>query len=105
MWSRLHPESNDEYPSTGMVQPPVAFIRKCQIAPIKRCRYIIKEYMYDNHHYFYKKQRPSKRRYISIITGSQERITSYLGDIFETMESPEYSFEKDGRNIDASRPS
>jgi hypothetical protein len=21
--SRLHPESNDEYPSTGMVQPPV----------------------------------------------------------------------------------
>jgi hypothetical protein len=36
--SRLHPESNDEYPSTGMVQPPVLFhIRKMhQIATDKK---------------------------------------------------------------------
>jgi hypothetical protein len=36
--SRLHPESNDEYPSTGMVQPPVlAHIRKCiKLLPIKK---------------------------------------------------------------------
>ncbi|MFQ3174893.1 MAG: hypothetical protein ACI8W0_002020 [Flavobacterium sp.] len=114
--SKLHPESSDEYPSTGMVQPPVlgfTLEKMYQIATDKKdVLDFIKENIdkvYDNHQYFYKNRDPQNEGLVYIYHNWESGTDNspIWDDIFETMESPEYTFErKDTTHVDASqRPS
>jgi neutral trehalase len=114
--SDLHPLSNKDYPSTGMTQPPVlgfTLERMHEIAEDKKesLEFIKKniDRVYKNHQYFYKYRDPKNEGLVYIYHNWESGTdNSPLWDpIFETIDAPEYNFERrDTTIIDPSeRPS
>lgn len=104
----LHPLANKKYPSTGMTQPPVlGFVleRIYEIAKNKAdsLRFIKKniDKVYKNHHYFYKHRDPNNEGLVYIYHNWESGTdNSPLWDpIFETIDAPEYNFERRDTSI------
>lgn len=114
--SDLHPQSSKTYKSTGMTQPPVTGfvlesmyrISKNKTATLKFIESIIDK-VYFNHHYFYSKRDPHNEGLVYIYHNWESGTDNspIWDDIWETMNPPEYTFERrDTTHVDASqRPS
>jgi hypothetical protein len=114
--SELHPLSSKKYRSTGMTQPPVTgFVLQelYRIAEDKESMLdFIKEQIdrvFDNHVYFYSNRDPQNEGLVYIYHNWESGTDNspIWDDIWETMNPPEYSFErKDTTHVDAAqRPS
>lgn len=114
--SKLHPLSNKEFPSTGMTQPPVlgfTLEKMYKIAKDKKdVLAFIKENIdkvYENHYYFYKNRDPQNEGLVYIYHNWESGTDNspIWDDIWLTINSPEYTFERrDTTHVDASqRPS
>jgi len=114
--SELHPQSSKKYRSTGMTQPPVTgFVLQemYRIAEDKESMLaFIKEQIakvYQNHTYFYANRDPNDEGLVYIYHNWESGTDNspVWDDIWETMNPPEYEFErKDTTHVDASqRPS
>lgn len=114
--SELHPYSSKKYRSTGMTQPPITgFVlqemyriaedKEDMLKFIKECI----DKVYKNHAYFYTNRDPHDEglMYIYHNWESGTDNSPVWDDIWETMNPPEYEFErKDTTHVDASqRPS
>ncbi|MEM8928265.1 MAG: trehalase family glycosidase [Bacteroidota bacterium] len=114
--SELHPHSSKKYRSTGMTQPPVfGFILKrlYEIANDKKDILGFIEgcidKVYDNHLYFYKHRDVNQDGLVYIYHNWESGTDNspIWDDIWETMDPPEYEFERrDTTHVDpAQRPS
>ncbi|MEB8345724.1 trehalase family glycosidase [Flavobacteriaceae bacterium KMM 6898] len=106
--SDLHPLANKDYPSTGMTQPPVlgfTLERMLEIAKDKKSSLqFIKnniDQIYKNHGYFYKHRDPKNEGLVYIYHNWESGTdNSPLWDpIFETIDAPEYNFERRDTSI------
>ena len=114
--SDLHPQSSKKYKSTGMTQPPVTGfvlqeiykISKDKKATLKFIEGVIDK-VNDNHNYFYKNRDPKNEGLVYIYHNWESGTDNspIWDDIWKTMNSPEYTFERrDTTHVDASeRPS
>ncbi|WNH13696.1 MGH1-like glycoside hydrolase domain-containing protein [Thalassobellus suaedae] len=114
--SNLHPEASKKYKSTGMTQPPVTGfvlenlyrISSDKKATLKFIETVIDK-VYFNHEYFYKNRDPQDEGLIYIYHNWESGTDNspIWDDIWKTMNSPEYTFERrDTTHVDASeRPS
>ena len=114
--SDLHPQSSKKYKTTGITQPPVTGFVLQEIYKIsndkKATLNFIKKVIdkvYDNHDYFYKNRDPKNEGLVYIYHNWESGTDNspIWDDIWETMNSPEYTFERrDTTHVDASeRPS
>lgn len=114
--AHLHPLSNKEYPSTGMTQPPVLGFTLEKMYKIAKDKKDVLDFIaenidkvYDNHRYFYENRDPQNEGLVYIYHNWESGTdNSPMWDgIFETMDSPEYTFERrDTKLVDPSqRPS
>jgi len=114
--SDLHPDSSKKYRSTGMTQPPVTGFVLQEIYRISQDKkatlnFIKKviDKVYDNHDYFYKNRDPHNEGLVYIYHNWESGTDNspIWDDIWDTMNSPEYTFERrDTTHVDASqRPS
>ncbi|WP_298494267.1 trehalase family glycosidase [uncultured Algibacter sp.] len=114
--SDLHPLSSKKYKSTGMTQPPVTGfvleelyrISTDKKATLKFLETVIDK-VYFNHEYFYKNRDPQNEGLVYIYHNWESGTDNspIWDDIWETMNPPEYTFERrDTTHVDASeRPS
>ncbi|MFI1772955.1 MGH1-like glycoside hydrolase domain-containing protein [Thalassobellus citreus] len=114
--SDLHPEASKKYKSTGMTQPPVTGfvlenlyrISSDKKATLKYLETVIDK-VYFNHEYFYKNRDPQNEGLVYIYHNWESGTDNspIWDDIWKTMNSPEYTFERrDTTHVDASeRPS
>jgi len=114
--SELHPLSSKKYRSTGMTQPPVfGFILK-RLYEIAEDKEDILEFIegcidkvYDNHMYFYNNRDLEDEGLVYIYHNWESGTDNspIWDDIWETMDPPEYEFERrDTTHVDpAQRPS
>ncbi len=114
--SDLHPEASKKYKSTGMTQPPVTGfvlqelyrISKDKTATLKYIERVIDK-VYLNHNYFFKHRDPQNEGLVYIYHNWESGTDNspIWDDIWDTMNSPEYTFKRrDTEHIDASqRPS
>jgi len=110
--SELHPSASKKYKSTGMTQPPVTgFVleKMHEIAENKEdILNFIKESIdkvYDNHTYFYKNRDINNEGLVYIYHNWESGTDNspIWDDIWETMNPPEYNFErKDTTYVDPS---
>lgn len=114
--SELHPKSSTEFRSTGMTQPPITgFILEemYRIVEDKEDMLLfIKNHIdkvYQNHEYFYKYRDPNQEGLVYIYHNWESGTDNspMWDDIWETMDPPEYEFERrDTTHVDpAQRPS
>ena len=114
--SNLHPEASKKYKSTGMTQPPVLGFVLQELYRISKDKKDILQFIktvidkvYDNHNYFYKNRDPQDEGLVYIYHNWESGTDNspLWDDIFKTMNSPEYTFERrDTTHVDASqRPS
>ena len=114
--SNLHPEASKKYKSTGMTQPPVLGFVLQELYRISKAKKDILQFIktvidkvYDNHNYFYKNRDPQDEGLVYIYHNWESGTDNspLWDDIFKTMNSPEYTFERrDTTHVDASqRPS
>ncbi|MGB6152113.1 MAG: trehalase family glycosidase [Pricia sp.] len=114
--SELHPLSSEKFRSTGMTQPPVTgFVLQdmYRIAEDKEDMLdFIKEHIdqvFENHRYFYANRDPQNEGLVYIYHNWESGTDNspVWDDIWETMNPPEYAFErKDTSHVDAAqRPS
>ena len=99
----LHPLSNKKYPSTGMTQPPVVGfcleriyeIAKDKVSNLNFIKQNIDK-VFKNHEYFYNNRDPKNEGLVYIYHNWESGTdNSPLWDsIFETMNPPEYTFER-----------
>lgn len=101
--SKLHPESNLDYPSTGMTQPPVlgfTLEKMYEIATDKDdVLTFIKDnidQVYFNHQYFYNKRDPQNEGLVYIYHNWESGTDNspIWDDIWKTMNPPQYTFER-----------
>ncbi len=114
--SDLHSESSKKYKSTGMTQPPVTGfvlqelyrISDNKAETLKFIETVIDK-VYHNHMYFYKNRDPKNEGLVYIYHNWESGTDNspIWDDIWETMDPPEYTFERrDTTHVDASeRPS
>nr|WP_299382673.1 trehalase family glycosidase [Allomuricauda sp.] len=114
--SHLHEQSNKKYPSTGMTQPPVTgFILEKMLEISGHSEEMLEfvqqqiDKVYQNHGYFYN-HRDLENEGLVYIYHNWESGTDnspIWDDIWETMDPPEYEFERrDTTHVDpAQRPS
>ena len=114
--SDLHPQSSQKYKSTGMTQPPVTGfvleelyrISNDKNATLRFLETVINK-VYFNHEYFYQNRDPENEGLVYIYHNWESGTDNspIWDDIWETMNPPEYTFERrDTTHIDASeRPS
>jgi hypothetical protein len=114
--SDLHPLASKKYQSTGMTQPPVTGfvleeiyrISSDKAATLKFIEKVIDK-VYFNHEYFYKNRDPQNEGLVYIYHNWESGTDNspIWDDIWETMDPPEYTFERrDTTHVDASqRPS
>ena len=114
--SHLHPQSSIKYMSTGMTQPPVTGFVLEEIyrisdnkkATLKFIEDVIDK-IYFNHKYFYENRDPQNEGLVYIYHNWESGTDNspIWDDIWETMNPPEYTFERrDTTHVDASeRPS
>lgn len=114
--SNLHPQASKKYKSTGMTQPPVTGFVLEEIYKISEDKkntltYIesVIDKVYFNHEYFYNNRDPKNEGLVYIYHNWESGTDNspIWDDIWETMDPPEYTFErKDTTHVDASeRPS
>ncbi len=114
--AELHPKASKKYRTTGLTQPPVlGFVLKelYRIAKDKKdmLRFIKSsiDNVYNNHRYFYEQRDPHREGLVYIYHNWESGTdNSPMWDkIFETIDAPEYSFERrDTTHVDpAQRPS
>ena len=114
--SDLHPQSSKKYRSTGMTQPPVTGfvleeiyrISEDKQSTIKFIEEVIDK-VYINHEYFYQNRDPQNEGLVYIYHNWESGTDNspIWDDIWETMNPPEYTFERrDTTHVDAAqRPS
>lgn len=114
--SELHPDSSKNYKSTGMTQPPVTGfvleemynISKDKKATLQFIEKVIDK-VYHNHHYFYTNRDPQGEGLVYIYHNWESGTDNspIWDDIWATMNSPKYTFERrDTEHVDPSqRPS
>ena len=113
--SRLHPQSSKKVRSTGMTQPPVfGFVLEYLLKIAKdeegMLQFIagIIDKVYDNHVYFYEHRDIQKEGLVYIYHNWESGTDNspIWDDIWETMNPPEYTFERrDTTHVDpAQRP-
>jgi hypothetical protein len=114
--SDLHPLASKKYKSTGMTQPPVTGfvleemykISNQKEASLKYIASVIDK-VYFNHEYFYKNRDPQNEGLVYIYHNWESGTDNspIWDDIWETMNPPEYTFERrDTTHVDAAqRPS
>ena len=109
--SNLHPQSSKKYKSTGMTQPPVTGfvleeiyrISKDKEATLKFIEKAIDK-VYFNHEYFYKNRDPQNEGLVYIYHNWESGTDNspIWDDIWDTMDPPEYTFERrDTTHVDA----
>jgi len=114
--SDLHPSASKEYKSTGMTQPPVTGFVLQELYRVAKNKKDILQFIeevidkvYENHLYFYSNRDPQNEGLVYIYHNWESGTDNspLWDDIFNTMESPEYEFERrDTEHVDASqRPS
>ena len=114
--SNLHPLSSKKYKSTGMTQPPVTGFVLQELYRISKNKKETLQFIetvidkvYDNHNYFYKNRDPLDEGLVYIYHNWESGTDNspIWDDIWETMNPPEYSFERrDTTHVDPSqRPS
>lgn len=114
--SDLHPLSSKRYRSTGMTQPPVLGFALKEMYRISEDKDGMLKFIeshidkvYDNHVYFYDNRDPYDEGLVYIYHNWESGTDNspVWDDIWETMNPPEYTFErKDTTHVDASqRPS
>ena len=114
--SDLHPLSSKEYKSTGMTQPPVLGFVLEEIYKISTDKKDLLIYVktlidkvYANHEYFYRNRDPQNEGLVYIYHNWESGTDNspIWDDIWATMNSPEYTFERrDITHVNASeRPS
>lgn len=114
--SYLHPLSSKDYKSTGMTQPPVlGFVLKELYRIIDDKSDVLSfikkhiDKVFDNHNYFYTHRDPKQEGLVYIYHNWESGTDNspIWDDIWETMNPPEYDFERrDTTHVDASqRPS
>ena len=114
--SDLHPDASKKYKSTGMTQPPVTGFVLEELYRISSNKKATLEFLetiidkvYFNHEYFYKNRDPQNEGLIYIYHNWESGTDNspIWDDIWDTMNSPEYTFERrDTTHVDASeRPS
>lgn len=114
--SKLHPESSKTYRSTGMTQPPVTGFVLQELYNIAKDKTdalaFIKtqiDRVYNNHHYFYTHRDIHNEGLVYIYHNWESGTDNspIWDDIWSTMNSPEYTFERrDTTHVDAEqRPS
>jgi hypothetical protein len=114
--SYLHPLASKKYKSTGMTQPPVAGFALKEIYQISKDKKEILaaitpmlDKVYNNHKYFYEQRDPHNEGLVYIYHNWESGTDNspLWDDIFSTMQSPEFTFERrDTNHVDASqRPS
>ena len=112
----LHPRASKKYKSTGMTQPPVTGFVLQEMYNIATDKKDIVEYIgkhidkvYANHEYFYNHRDPFNEGLVYIYHNWESGTDNspIWDDIWETMVSPSYNFErKDTSHVDPSqRPS
>ena len=114
--SYLHPKASKKYRSTGLTQPPVlGFVlqKLYQIAKDKEA--VLKfikcniDKVFANHLYFYENRDPNKEGLVYIYHNWESGTDNspMWDEIFNTMDSPEYTFERrDTSHVDPEqRPS
>lgn len=114
--SNLHPQASKKYKTTGMTQPPVTGfvleelyrISSDKEATLNFIKTVIDK-VYFNHEYFYNNRDPKDEGLIYIYHNWESGTDNspIWDDIWETMNPPEYTFERrDTTHVDASqRPS
>ncbi len=114
--SDLHPESNPKYKSTGMTQPPVTGFVLKEIYRISEDKGATLKFIesqidkvYNNHKYFYENRDPQNEGLVYIYHNWESGTDNspIWDDIWETMNPPEYDFERrDTTHVDPEeRPS
>ena len=114
--SELHAKSSKTYRSTGMTQPPVTGfvleeIYRISKDKVKTLQFIdrVIDKVFHNHHYFYSNRDPEQEGLVYIYHNWESGTDNspIWDDIWLTMDSPEYNFERrDTTHVDASqRPS
>lgn len=114
--SNLHPLASKKYKSTGITQPPVTGFVLEEIYKISKdkthtLKYIesVIDKVYFNHQYFYENRDPQNEGLVYIYHNWESGTDNspIWDDIWETMNPPEYTFERrDTKHVDASeRPS
>jgi hypothetical protein len=114
--SHLHPSASKKYKSTGMTQPPVAGFALQELYKISKDKKEILaaitpmlDKVYNNHKYFYQQRDPHNEGLVYIYHNWESGTDNspLWDDIFSTMQSPEFTFERrDTDHVDASqRPS
>ncbi|SNR35274.1 MGH1-like glycoside hydrolase domain-containing protein [Lutibacter flavus] len=110
--SELHPLSNKKYPSTGMTQPPVLGFTLEKMYSIAKNKTDILNFIeknidkvYNNHKYFYENRDPQNEGLVYIYHNWESGTDNspLWDDIWETMDSPEYTFTR--RDTDLVDPS
>ncbi|RLD18604.1 MAG: glycoside hydrolase [Bacteroidetes bacterium] len=99
----LHPQASKKYKSTGMTQPPVTGFVLQELYRIEKDKedtllFIEKviDKVYENHNYFYQNRDPFHEGLVYIYHNWESGTDNspMWDDIFETMNSPEYSFKR-----------
>ena len=114
--SHLHPLASKKYRSTGMTQPPViGFVLEKMLRISKNSASVlgfVKQHIdkvYENHRYFYKNRDIHNEGLVYIYHNWESGTDNspIWDEIWETMDSPEYTFERrDTTHVDPSqRPS
>ncbi len=114
--SHLHPAASKKYKSTGMTQPPVAGFALQEIYKISKDKTntlaaitSMIDKIYKNHEYFYTQRDPKNEGLVYIYHNWESGTDNspLWDDIFSTMVSPDFTFERrDTNHVDASqRPS
>jgi len=114
--SYLHPLASKKYKSTGMTQPPVIGFVLEEIYRITEDKEAVLKFIageidkvYANHQYFYTKRDPNNEGLVYIYHNWESGTDNspIWDDIWDTMSSPEYNFERrDTSHVDPSqRPS
>ncbi|NJB36751.1 MGH1-like glycoside hydrolase domain-containing protein [Croceivirga sp. JEA036] len=114
--SHLSKESNPDYPSTGMVQPPVlGFVLEHMLNVVEDKKAMLQfistqiDKVFWNHEYFYKERDVTNEGLVYIYHNWESGTDNspIWDDIWATMNPPQYTFKrKDTSHVDASqRPS
>nr|WP_299342060.1 trehalase family glycosidase [Allomuricauda sp.] len=111
--SELHPKSSKKYRSTGLVQPPVlGFVLERLYDISKEDSEVLKfvddhiDQIYENHVYFYENRDINKEGLVYIYHNWESGTDNspMWDDIWPTMDSPHYEFErKDTTHVDPSQ--
>ncbi|MCK8521266.1 glycoside hydrolase [Aquimarina sp. D1M17] len=110
--SKLHPQASKKYKTTGMTQPPVTGFVLQEIYRISKDKKATLQFIegvidkvYFNHEYFYANRDPKDEGLVYIYHNWESGTDNspIWDDIWETMNPPEYTFERrDTTHVDAS---